>query len=82
MNRWLISIKLLLRRFSATDRPLREVEIENASLRARVEWLRAALATIHKEAHTNASLHRIASATKWALDKDADDSTRLPRRAA
>ncbi len=82
MSRWLISIRLLLRRFTAAEHTASELAIENAALRARVEWLRAALATIHREAHRNASLHSIAVGTKWALDKDADDGTKLPRRIA
>jgi hypothetical protein len=71
------SLKLLCRRF-LLERPVRAVELENIALRNRVEWLRGSLTEIRRRAQNGASPLSIASETQWALDTDAELSTRLP----
>ncbi|HEX8746838.1 MAG TPA: hypothetical protein VF717_06525 [Pyrinomonadaceae bacterium] len=69
MSQWLTSLKLLLRRLF-NERPIHQVEAENAALRARVKWLRLSMEATSRDVQNQIPRTVIAKEIAWRLEQD------------
>jgi hypothetical protein len=70
MNRWLESIRLPLRRIF-NECPAHAMELENIALRARVNWMRAAIEDKRRLILEGLPPRYIAEELDWILEQDA-----------